>query len=157
MTAVTTEAPANSGEHQENKADAEQDFEATMLAALEISSYDLEVLKRYLLSILWVPISTDEEAIADAVFRFRKSYKRAGCNYHNVFPENKRLVRLFEVWATVEIEEWETEFEFAELSPRENHNLELQRETAKYNAIRTLFAHLADRESRKRGKAGKSS
>lgn len=152
---MTTETPANNGEQHEMKADTGQDFEATILEALEISSFDLEVLRRYLVSSRWVPASTDEEAAADAVFKFRKSYKPFSCSHHQAFPLNKRLARLFEVWGTEEIEDWEEKVGMSERSPREHYELEVQRETAKYNAMRTLFVHLADRESRKRAKAAK--
>lgn len=131
---------------QAGHAEQGEDFEAAILAALEISPYDLAVLERQLVSEKWVPDSTGEGAIKDAVFRFRKSYKDR--DYYQVFSGNRRLRTLFEVWNDEEVAEWETN---ADRSPRETFELELKRETAKYNAVRALIAHLAARKKSKSG------
>jgi hypothetical protein len=82
------------GEQTPKPVKIEWEFEATIATALEISLYDLEALKRYLLS-TWVPSSTDEAAITDAVFRFRVFYERRDRSHLYSFPNNKRLLRLF--------------------------------------------------------------
>jgi hypothetical protein len=81
---------------------------------LEISSYDLAVLKRHLIAQKWIPASTDEDAIEDAVFRFRRTYRpdrafQTEYDYKNILRGNKRLTRLFEVWASEDFEELEAD------------------------------------------------
>jgi hypothetical protein len=53
---------------------ATQQFEAQLLSVLEISSYELAVLEKHFLSNGYVPDTTDEAAIKDAVFDFRESF-----------------------------------------------------------------------------------
>jgi hypothetical protein len=132
----------------------EWEFEATITTALEISPYDLEVLKRYLLSGKWIPSSTDEAAVTDAVFRLRQLSSHNNYRLY-AFPNNKRLSRLFKVWGTEDIEEWESEC--GRRAPKEDYDLEVQRETTKYTAVRDLFMHMAVSEASKRDKAVKPS
>jgi hypothetical protein len=75
---MTSGTPTNGGggEQTAKPVNSEWEFEATITTALKISPFDLEVLKRHLLSTAWIPSSADEAAITDAVFRLRKLYKR---------------------------------------------------------------------------------
>jgi hypothetical protein len=146
---MATAPPAYDGEHKQQKSQAAKSFDATISASLEISSYDLAVLKRQLIAHKWVPASTDEDAIEDAVLRFRRTYRpnrayQPDYDYENIFRDNKRLMRLFEVWASEEIEESEADRSF---DPNEVNEREVERETAKYEAVRALIAHLAARKN----------
>lgn len=146
---TATIPPACDGAQRQQKSETTKDFDAAIAATLEISSYDLAVLKRHLIAQKWIPASTDEDEIENAVFRFRRSYwpdraYQAEYDYKNIFRDNKRLTRLFEVWASEEIEEMETGTLH---DPSEMNEREVQRETAKYDAVRTLIAHLAARKS----------
>jgi hypothetical protein len=146
---MATAPPAFDGEHRQQKSETGKDFDATISATLEISSYDLAVLKRHLIAQKWVPASTDENSIEDAVFRFRRTYRydltcQTDYDYRNIFRGNKRLARLFEVWASDDIEESEDDRLH---DPREVELREVQRETAKYDAVRALIAHLAARKN----------
>jgi hypothetical protein len=153
---MTLGTPTNGGGEQTPKpGNSEWEFEAIITTALEISPFDLEVLKRHLLFAKWIPSSTDEAAISDAVFRLRKLYKRGDDSYKHSFPENRRLLRLFDVWATEDIEE--CELEYADRGPKDEYNLAVRRESTKYNAVRDLFMHLAVSEASKRDKAAKAS
>ena len=146
---MATAPPAYDGEQRQQKSETTKDFDATIAATLEISSYDLAVLKRHLIAQKWIPASTDEDAIEDAVFRFRRTYRpdrafQTDYDYKNIFKGNKRLMRLFEVWASDEIEDSEAERSF---DPNEVNEREVHRETAKYDAVRDLIAHLAARKN----------
>ena len=143
---MATAPPAYDSEHKQQNSETAKSFDATISATLEISSYDLAVLKRHLIAQKWVPA---EDAVEDAVFRFRRTYRpnRAygpGYDYDNIFRDNKRLTRLFEVWASEEIEESEADRSF---DPNEVNEHEIERETAKHDAVRVLIAHLAARKS----------
>jgi hypothetical protein len=128
------------------KSETAKDFDAAIAATLEISSYDLAVLKRHLIAQNWVPASTDEHEIDDAVFRFRKTYRPGRAHqvvrsdYHNIFKDNPRLSGLFNVWANGEIEDHQAEYEH---DPMSLNATEIHRESAKYDAVRALLAHLA--------------
>ena len=146
---MATAPPAYDGPHSQQKTNTAKDFDATISATLEISSYDLAVLKRHLIAQKWVPSSTDEDTIEDAVFRFRRTYRsnrayQPDYDYENIFRDNKRLIRLFEVWASEEIEDREADRLY---DPSDMNEREVQRETAKYDAVRALIAHLAARKS----------
>lgn len=141
--------PAYDGQQRQQKTETAKDFEAAISAALEISSFDLAVLKRHLIAQNWVSASTDEDLIEDAVFRFRRTYRpdrayQINLDYENTFKDNRRLTTLFDVWASEQIREMEADYDY---DPKSLHELELQRETAKYDAVRALFAHLAARKS----------
>jgi hypothetical protein len=141
--------PAYDGVQGQQKTETAKGFEATISATLEISSFDLAVLKRHLIAQNWVPASTDEDLIEDAVFRFRRTYRtdrayQINLDYENTFKDNKRLTTLFDVWASEQIREMEVDYDH---DPKSLHELELQRETAKYDAVRALFAHLAVRKN----------
>lgn len=146
---MTENTPADAAKQQQQTETAEQaqDFETTLLTALEISPYDLEVLERFLIAEKWIPVSTDEQAIKNAVYMFRKSYKSD--DYRLVFRGNPRLHRLFEVWADEDIEEFV--IDCGDMDPRAHFEIYLQRETAKYKGVRALFAHLAARNKRQSG------
>jgi len=146
---MATAPPAYDGAQRQQKSETAKDFDAAIAATLEISSYDLAVLKRHLIAQKWVPASVDDNAIEDAVFRFRRTYRhdrtyQTDYDYIVIFRGNKRLARLFEVWASDEIEDSEAERSF---DPNEVNEREVQRETAKYDAVRDLIAHLAARKS----------
>ena len=146
---IATAPPAYDGGQTQQKSEPAKDFDATTSATLEISSYDLAVLKRHLIAQKWVPASTDQDAIEDAVFIFRRTFRydythQTDYDYTKIFRGNKRLMRLFEVWASEEIEDSEAERSF---DPNEVNEREVERETAKYNAVRALIAHLAARKS----------
>lgn len=115
-----------------------RDFERTLLKILEISPYDLAVLKRYLIATQIVPDTADEDAIEDAVYKFRTSYDGPS---RPTFNYNRRINRLFNVWNGEDVEGWEELDE--DRYPPDTFNLLLDRETAKYNAVRSLIAHLA--------------
>ena len=109
---MATAPPAYDGEQRQQKNETAKDFDVTISATLEISSYDLAVLKRHLLAQKWIPASADEDAIEDAVYRFRRTYRserafQIDYDYENIFKGNKRLTRLFEVWPSQEIGELE--------------------------------------------------
>jgi hypothetical protein len=53
---------------------ASQQHKSSLLQALEISPYELAILEKHLLSHGWVPFSTSEEAIDEAVLKFRESF-----------------------------------------------------------------------------------
>lgn len=147
---MATAPSAYDGVQRQQKNETAKEFDATIAATLEFSSYDLAVLKRHLIAQKWIPDSTDEDEIEDAVFRFRRTYRsdrtyQIDYDYTSIFRGNKRLARLFEVWASEEIEDSEAERSF---DPNEVNEREVQRETAKYDAVRTLIAHLAARKSR---------
>lgn len=146
---MATAPPAYDGRQNEQKSETGKDFDATISATLEISSYDLAALKRHLIAQKWVPASTDEDSIEDAVFRFRRTYRsnrayQPEYDYENIFRDNKQLIRLFEVWASDEIEDREADRLY---DPSDMNEREVQRETAKYDAVRALIAHLAARKS----------
>jgi hypothetical protein len=93
---MATAPPAYDGPRSQQKSGTAKDFDATISATLEISSYDLAVLKRHLISQKWVPASADEDAIEDAVFRFRRTYRhdrtyQTDYDYKIIFRGNKRL------------------------------------------------------------------
>jgi hypothetical protein len=132
-----------------------RELEATITTALEITPYDCEALKRYLLSTQWIPYRTDEAAVADAVFRFRQFYDRRDRSHLYSFPNNPRLLRLIDVWGTEQIEDWESDY--ANRTPGDDYDLAIRRETTKYNAVRDLFMHMAVSEARRREKAVKAS
>jgi hypothetical protein len=145
---MATAQPAYDGEQVQPRPATAKDFDASISAKLEVSPYDLAVLKRHLVAQKWIPASTDDDAIEDAIYRFRRTYifdhaTLFEYNYHLIFKDNKRLTRLFEVWATEELEEME---DHCDLSLGELNERALQRETAKYLAVRDLFAHLAARK-----------
>lgn len=142
---------------QESAAAAEQrsrtnipwkEFEATLLRSLEITSFDLAALEHHLVAAKWVPNSTDEDSIKSAAFRFRQSYESDEYDYETIFSDNDRLSRLFKAWTDEEMEECEMEYEYSERGPKGPFQRTIERETAKYNAIRDLIMHLATRKSR---------
>lgn len=99
---MATAPPAYDGAQRQQKSETAKDFDAAIAATLEISSYDLAVLKRHLIAQKWVPASVDDNAIEDAVFRFRRTYRhdrtyQTDYDYIVIFRGNKRLARLFEV------------------------------------------------------------
>lgn len=143
---MTAQAPVDNAEQRKETSIPWQDFEATLLEPLEISSYDLAVLEHHLVAAKWVPNSNEEAAIKDAVFRFRQSYKSADYKYRTIFPDNERLTRLFEIWPDQEVEESEMEGANEYMNPLHKFNLVVKRETAKYNAVRSLTTHLAARK-----------
>lgn len=136
--------------------EADDAFEANLLKTLEINAYDLAALEHYLMDNKYIPASNDEGAIRDAVYKFRKSYSTE--NYGRVFPDNPRLARLFDAWTNPAVEYWEVEdganSDEEELNVKARFELTLQRETIKYNAVRTLFARLAARNKSKSGDGG---
>lgn len=142
---MTAQAPVGASEQRTEIIIPWQDFEATLLKPLEISSYDLAGLEHHLVAAKWVPISTDEDAIKHAVFRFRQSYQSADYEYEDIFSDNERLVRLFECWAEEEVERDESDF--AESGHKAFYELVFKRATAKYNAVRALISHLTVRKS----------
>lgn len=139
---MTANVPADDAKQQNQQQTVShtkgQDFEKFLLNVLEISPYDLAVLKRYLIATQVVPDTTDEDAIEDAVYRFRTSYDGPD---RPKFGHNLRLNRLFEVWNDKDVEGWEELDE--DRYPPDTFSLVLDRETAKYNAVRSLIAHLA--------------
>lgn len=149
---MTAEAPVNTAEQRKETTIPWQEFEATLLESLEISSYDLAVLEHHLVAVKWVPSSTDEDAIKEAVFKFRQSYKSADYKHRSIFSDNERLVRLFECWSEEEVER--DEIDFAESGHKAFYELVVKRETAKYNAVRALISHLTVRKSAKGSTGG---
>ena len=144
---MTAQAPVNISEQRKETSVPWQDFEATLLESLEISSWDLAVLEHHLVAAKWVPSSTEEEAVKEAVFRFRQSYESATVDYDSIFSRNKRLIRLFHIWNDKEVEESEPEDAYEYMYHGEKFQLIVKRETAKYNAVRSLIAHLAARKN----------
>lgn len=89
-----------SNTNQTNTVSTTKTFEQTLLTDLEISPYDLIVLKRYLKANHWIPATTSEEAIEDAVFRFRETFEERSSGIqssHLTFKNNPRLGTLFDV------------------------------------------------------------
>lgn len=123
---------------------ATQQHEANILRALEVSPYELSFLAKHLLSHDWIPDSTDEQTINDAVFDFCESF-HTGDRY--LFP--KRVDRLnFIFRAYSDDEEYFDPDDYEDF--KEAQERRLGRETAEYNALRSLIAVIAIRESRKR-------
>jgi hypothetical protein len=151
---MTSATPTNAEEQKPVK--TEREFEATIITALEISPYDLKALKHYLLLAKWIPVSTDEAAITDAVLKLRQFYEY---NHNHVwaFSDNVRLQRLFEARGTGWIEDWESDFGLTGRAPKATYDLEVRRKTIKYNAVRDLFMHMAVSEASERDKAAKPS
>lgn len=143
---MTAQAPVNTSEQRKETSIPWQDFEATLLESLEISSWDLAVLEHHLVAAKWVPSSNDEDAIKEAVFEFRQSYESAAVDYASIFSRNKRLTRLFHTWNDREVEESELEDAYVDMYPEEKFQFIVKRETAKYNAVRSFIAHLAVRK-----------
>lgn len=75
--------------------------------ALEISPYELTSLKKYLIAAPegWIPDSTSEEAIEDAVYNFHASFKsRNGKDPR--FPVYSRIQTLWDAWDSDETVEY---------------------------------------------------
>ena len=144
---MTAQAPVDTSEQRKKTSVPWQDFEVTLLQSLEISSWDLAVLEHHLVAAKWVPSSTEEDAVKEAVFRLRQSYESAVVDYASIFPRNERLTRLFDIWTDMEVEEAEMEDMHRYMDPGEKFKLIVKRETAKYNAVRSLIAHLAARKN----------
>jgi hypothetical protein len=126
---------------------ASQQHKSSLLQALEISPYELAILEKHLLSHGWVPISTSEEAIDEAVLKFRESFYQPD---RYKFPCNVwRLDTLFEAYH--EVDEAYKMDQFDGL--RDMFVSDLERETTKYNAVRAIIADIAVREERKRGES----
>jgi hypothetical protein len=152
---MATEPPkSNENENLQQTTSAQsaaQQQRTYLLQNLEISQYELGFLERYLLTAGWVPASTTEAAIDEAVYNFRAD--RSSIERYD-FPQNVwRLNTLFDAyiddedgWKMSDVGNW-----------RETFVCDLQRETAKYDAVRTIFADLATSESRKRGAGGQAS
>jgi hypothetical protein len=118
-----------------------QQHEANILRALEISPYELAFLEKHLLNNDWIPNTTDEAAINDAVFDFCESYHT---NTRYQFPERvNRLNILFR--AFTDEEEMYDPDDYADY--QEWGNRRLGRETAKYHAVRALIADLTYRKN----------
>lgn len=134
--------PANAAKQQQPTIDLrpDQDFEANLLKTLEISAYDLVALKSYLTGAQFIPTSSDEDGVDNAVFLFRRRFSSASY----LFPANERLNKLFEAWNDEHVEFWVKEH--GERNAQARYELQLQRETAKYNAVRALIAYLAARQ-----------
>jgi len=126
-----------------------QQHEANLLRALEISPYELVVLEKHLLSYGWIPQTTNEEAIKEAVFQLRESFFAANC--YKFHRRVSRLNTLFE-----EDPDDEDLFGPVDETVAEAYDRRLSRDTAKYNAVRTLITDLAFRESRKRQNGGQA-
>lgn len=133
--------------NQTTTASTTKAFDQTLLTDLEISPYDLVVLKRYLKANDWIPATTNEDAIEDAVFRFRETFEKQSIRYKSPqnFKGNPRLDTLFDIWCEEDISEWE--FDCGNHSLKTWRDLELKRETTKYNAVCALFADLAARQN----------
>jgi hypothetical protein len=134
--------PPTTPENNHPTMSANQQHEADILRALEISPYELVVLEKHLLSHGWIPNTTNEEAIKEAVFNFRESFLAAN-RYQFPGPVN-RLNFLFDAFLGHE------EDFLIDMGVQEMCDIVLNRETAKYNAVRSLIADIAVRESRKR-------
>jgi len=144
---MTAQAPVAAAEQRKETTIPWNDFEATLLESLDISSYDLAVLEHHLVAAKWVPSSSDEDAIKDAVFRFRQSYESDDYDYSKIFPGHERLASLFETFIDEDVAECQMEYSYRDLGPVGQFKLIVKRETAKYNAVRALIAHLAARKS----------
>jgi hypothetical protein len=121
---------------------ASQQQEVDLLHTLEISLYELVVLEKHLLSHGWIPQTTNEEAIKEAVFNFRESFFTA-----NRYKSHRRINRLNTLFDAFHGDE---EDFLIDMGVQEMFDIVLSRETAKYNAVRSLIADVAGRESRKR-------
>ena len=127
-----------------------QQHEADLLRALEISPYKLSFLKKHLLDHGWIPNTSDEEVIEDTVFKFRESF--FADDRHKFINRVDRLNTLFDPYP--DDEEFYSDYEDDLV---EAYNRRLNRETAKYNAVRFLITDLAIRQSRKRENGGRAS
>ena len=143
QTAPDTSQPATS---------ASQQHEASLLRALEISPYELTYLERHLSKYGWIQKTTDEAAIKDAVFKFRESFFATDC-----YKFNDRVDRLNNLFDAFPGDDEEAFSPTDDMYCEEAFERRLNRETAKYNAVRSLIADLAMRESRKRENGGQAS
>jgi hypothetical protein len=131
---------------------ASQQHKSRLLQALEISPYELAILEKHLLSHGWIPETTSEEAIDEAVLKFCESFHQPN---HSKFPYKVwRLNTLFEAY--VEDDEAHRVGGFID-NVRDDFVCVLKRETAKYDAVRTIIADIAIREERKRGDGDQAS
>lgn len=126
-----------------------QQHEADLLRALEISPFELAFLEKHLLGHGWVPNTTDEAAIKEAVYDFRVSFVTP--NRYKFCEAVERLNTLFDAYPADE------EIFTVDEDAQDIFDRRLNRETAKYNAVRSLITDLAIRESRKRENGGKAS
>jgi hypothetical protein len=124
-----------------------------LLKTLEISPYELVILEKHLLAHDWIPKDTSEEAIDEAVFKFRESFGNHDRGYRttSIFPKKAyRLEELFEASYFEDLEEWQDR----DVDDWKGiYDLKLQRETAKYDAVRAIIVDIAAREERKRSEA----
>ena len=118
--------------------------DADLARVLEITPYELVVLEKHLLSHGWIPGTAHEDAVKEAVFHFRESFFAANCYKFNHHVD--RLNTLFDAYPGDE-----EYFAPIDQSAEEAWARRLSRETTKYNAVRSLIAEIATRESRKRG------
>ena len=142
--------PSTNPDTSHSTMSAAQQHEADLLRALDISPYELSFLKKHLVNHGWIPNTSDEEVIEEAVFNFRESF--FADDRHKFIDRVDRLNTLFDPYSADEeyYPDYQDDFE-------EAYNRRLTRETAKYNAVRSLITDLAVRESRKRENGGQAS
>lgn len=128
---------------------ASQQHEADLLRALEINPFELAFLEKHLLSHGWVPNTTDEAAIKEAFYNFCVSFLTP--NRYEFCHAVERLNTLFDAYPADE------ELFTVDEAAQDIFDRRLNRETAKYNAVRSLIIDLVIRESCKRENGGKAS
>lgn len=105
-------------------ASAERQTEETRIRRiLEINSFDLVTLEKYLVEEGYIPNSTDEQAARDAVYRFRQFYS-------NTSIGNTPILYLFDGSDIAE-----------------NNQEVCESESAKYEAVRDLIYLIATRKA----------
>lgn len=114
--------------------------------ALEIGSYDLAQLERFLINAGHIPASDDEQSISDAVFSLRQCYHYE-YQSHRLYGERLNLPLDYFGAATYLFSAWRPGHEPPDLldsAQFEQHKME--RESVKYDAVRDLTAMIATRQ-----------
>jgi len=109
--------------------------EVRIRKALELNSFDLTALERYLEQGGYVPNSTDDQALRDCVFSFRNLF-----NHGSPFPPNTPHPSLHSIF---------------KCAPDATHSTDVREsESAKYDTVRDLIRMLAMRKAQQQQGSG---
>lgn len=133
------------------------ELETAVLEDLKISSYDLAALKKFLIAQELFPRLSNQQSIDTKALEFRDSY----CVDPLTFAHNPRLDTLF----GLRVDDFEVFLrDSLDIDADTYERREIQRETAKFNALRSVVADVAacqrqlrlEKGKEAKGKAGRA-